>query len=440
MALTTQYTYLTHDIPGIGGILRERPEDFLVEEQPYSDLTGSGDYLYLFIEKTKKTTNDLIRMLSKAFRVSANNIGYAGMKDKHAITRQHVSLLMPEAHFDKAAESDGVRRLEYNPAVKILWADRHNKPLHHGQHGGNRFSIRIRQVNAATALTAKQVLDRLELSGIPNYFGDQRFGYRQNSHLLGKYLLKGEYEPFLEAFLGPNETAPADIPQLAKGRELFSQGKYEEALEVWPRNLRHDRQALDALRQGKNPVQTVSSITKNQREFLANACQSYVFNRIVEERVKRGWFDRLVQGDVGFIHDIRDTFPVTEDDAEAERVKQLEVSPSGPMWGDGMTLPTGDVLTMEEQALHDFDLTAEDMKGPDDRHAVKALGSRRPIRVKLRDPDISGGADEHGPYVKANFELPRGAFATMVLREIMKTDLHRPTARQDNSSEPQNKM
>ncbi|MCG8512096.1 MAG: tRNA pseudouridine(13) synthase TruD, partial [Rhodospirillales bacterium] len=99
------------------------------------------------------------------------------------------------------------------------------------------------------------------------------------------------------------------------------------------------------------------------------------------------------------------------------RMPGLAVSPSGPLWGVKMIKPTGSVLEMEEAALAEMDITEDQLSGADGHEAI---GRRRPMRVPLRAPDVAGGVDEHGAFVKLAFELPRGAYATVVLREVMK--------------------
>ncbi|MCG8512265.1 MAG: tRNA pseudouridine(13) synthase TruD, partial [Rhodospirillales bacterium] len=171
-SLTAQLSYLTSDLPGIGGTLKARPEDFLVEEQPASELTGDGEHLYLFIEKRRRTTIDVVRRLAKAFGVSRGEIGYAGLKDKHAITRQQFSIRLP----DRSIDEKGLAKLQHHPQLTVLWAQRHEVKLRRGHHGGNRFVIRLRDVQATDAIKAKPVLERLATSGVPNFIGEQRFG------------------------------------------------------------------------------------------------------------------------------------------------------------------------------------------------------------------------------------------------------------------------
>lgn len=409
-------TYLTADVPGTGGVIRERQEDFLVEEQPLYEPSGEGEHLYLYIEKKSLTTHDAVRRVARAFRVGKGDVGYAGLKDKHGITRQHLSVYLP----DRGLDSEGLAVLSGNDYLKVLWAERHTNKLRRGHHGGNRFVIRIRQVDPTGVRHAKAVLDRLAAVGAPNVFGPQRFGFRMNTHLLGRALLLGEHDRLLERMLG--EAGDEEREELRAARAAYLAGDLERALERWPRNLRFDRQALDGLRQGKSAADVVHKcIERSQRTFMLSALQSALFNRVVADRIERGWYDRLVPGDLAWKHDSRAVFAVNEATAEIEnaadgRVAKLEVSPSGPMWGVSMTRPEGEPAAVEAAALAAYGLEPADLE----RERRGLEGGRRSLRVRLTDPDLSGGVDEHGSYIRLAFELPRGAYATTVLGEVMK--------------------
>lgn len=422
MTATDSLTYLTPDLPGVGGVLKERNEDFLVEEQPLYEPSGEGEHVYLFIEKNGLTTTEAVHRIARAFHMHRRNIGYAGLKDKHAVTRQHVSLWLPGVDEERVVE--GVERVnETQQKLKIHWHERHANKLKRGHHGGNRFVIRLRGVEPTHVVRAKAVLDVMAKRGVPNYVGDQRFGYRQNSHRTGKALLLGGFEEVIQEMLAAD--APSESAYVKQGRDYFRAGEYEKALEVWPKTLRYDRQLLDALRQGKSPRDAVMRIDGNQRAFLVSAWQSAVFNEVLSERVKSGTFDKLLPGDLAWKHDSRATFEVDdttfeEDNAPGGRVEQGLLSPSGPLWGTEMPRASGEPGRIELEALANSGLTEAQLAGTGEDPKAVAEGRRRPLRILLTDPDVSGGVDEHGPYIKTSFELTRGAYATMVLREVMK--------------------
>ncbi len=414
-SITDSLSYLTADLAGIGGTIKCRPEDFFVEELPLYEAVGEGEHLVLFIQKRRQTTSDVIRRLAKIFHLPRRDVGYAGLKDKHAVTRQHFSVHVPDPTDDEKCLS----RIQFTP-FDLLWARRHRNKLRRGHLRGNRFVIYIRDVDPSSVLVARRVVDQLVRTGVPNYVGHQRFGYRQSNHIWGRHLLLGEWTRMLDHMLGgPDDT---DGPMTRAGREAYDRGDYRSALDAWPRQLRHDRQALDALRQGWSAQRSVLAIDRQQLEFLISALQSSLFNDVLDRRVRDGLFTRLVPGDLAWMADNRSVFEVDAPTAECEnapdgRMASLEVSPSGPMWGRDRTRAKEDPGRWETEAVAARDMSPEDFMHVEH---VDVLGSRRPLRVALSEPEVSGGADDHGPYLRLSFDLPRGSFATVALREIMK--------------------
>lgn len=409
--------YLTPDLPGIGGVIRQRTEDFLVEEQPLYQPAGEGEHVYLYIEKRDMPTLDAARRVAKAFSVRRGAVGYAGLKDKRAITRQHFSVHLPQHGGEDAA----VARLAHHPNLTILWVDRHTNKLRRSHHAGNRFVIRIRNVDAADAVKAKRVIDRLQQIGAPNYVGEQRFGYRHNGDELGRLMLQQQYREMLDLMLGgPSDD---DSPPLRAGRAAYEAGDYIAALGHWPRRMRYERQAIDALRQGKSHEEAVAAIDRSQHELIIHSWQSRIFNAVLDRRIRDGRFDRLVVGDVAMPIGSRGIFPVDAATAELEnapggRMPKLEVSPTGPLWGTEMPRAGGEPDAIEIEMLEAGGIGVDELGRVGD---TGVHGRRRAMRIKLGLPELSGGADEHGPYVKLAFDLPPGSFATMILREVMKT-------------------
>ncbi len=411
-------SYLTQDLPGTDGVIKQRPQDFFVEEQPLYHPAGHGQHVWLYIQKQGRTTTDAIRRLAKLFRVGRGDVGYAGLKDKYAVTRQLFSITMPNHRHDQEL----ISKVQYT-GLRVLWASRHVNKLKRGHLKGNRFVIRVRHPKPGALPLARHVIDRLAASGVANFVGPQRFGYRATNHQLGKLLLQGRWQEMLDLMLG--DPRPTDGPATRAGRQAYESGDYHAALECWPRHLRHDRQALDALRQGKSAQEAVMSIDRQQRVFLVSGLQSIMFNRALHQRIAQGLFHRLIDGDIALKHDNGAVFAVDHNTAEIEnapggRVGKLEVSPTGPMWGTTMPQPTGRVQHWEKNLLIEQGLAETDLVGGPQ---AAAEGRRRSMRAIVADPRVCEGADEHGPYLQVTFGLPPGAFATVVLREIMKPPL-----------------
>lgn len=406
----------TPDLPGVGGRLRARDEDFLVDEMPLYQPSGEGDFIYLFVEKQRLSTMDAVRILARHFGVETSAVSYAGMKDKYAITRQHFSI---DAK-DRPLESVPSMR---DDRLRILWADRHTNRLKLGHLKGNRFSIRIRNVSATDVLRADRVLRALHREGVPNYLGEQRFGSRLNNHLLGICDIRCDAQGLLDTMLLPDAQAP---DRNDSARDHYAQGDFAGAMRALNETAVAEREALRVLARGGTPVQAVRAISKMQRRFWLTALQSAVFNRVLDRRLERGALAQLHEGDLAMKHDNGACFRVdaqtAEDPETRQRLAQLAVSPTGPLWGRKMTRPSGRALEDETAALTDFGLSIDDLT-EGSRHLGKfAGGTRRALRVPLGDPEIEGGADEHGPFIRCAFDLPAGAFATVVMREIMKNE------------------
>ncbi|MDX2116546.1 MAG: tRNA pseudouridine(13) synthase TruD, partial [Planctomycetota bacterium] len=205
--------FLTSDVPGVGGQLRQRDTDFFVEEIPLYEPAGQGEHIYLFVEKRGLSTSQLVHLIARHFGVRPSAVGYAGMKDKHAVTRQIISV-----HTPRRTHAD-FPMLE-NERVTVLNASMHANKLRLGHLRGNRFVVRIRGVDMSKAVPALRVLRTLETMGVPNFAGEQRFGSRQNNHRLGLALIRKEWRPLLDELLGPD---PAFPHINADARALYAQ-------------------------------------------------------------------------------------------------------------------------------------------------------------------------------------------------------------------------
>ena len=203
-------------------------------------------------------------------------------------------------------------------------------------------------------------------------------------------------------------------------RELFDAGRYEEAAALWSAADEAERFAINALSRGCDERAACLAIRKTPRMFWVSALQSAVFNRVVDRRIDDRTLLILLEGDLAWKHDGRSVFLVTPQELAkgelARRLEALEISPSGPMWGWGMMEPRGAVAQLERQAV---EATGMPMAVLLDA-SLGPKGGRRPLRARLGNPEVDSGVDEHAGYIRAAFDLPRGVYATVVLREIMK--------------------
>ena len=175
--------YLTADLPGIGGRLRCTEEDFQVEEIPAYQPDGSGDHVFAWIEKRGLPTPAAAERMARALGVSARDVGWAGMKDRHAVTRQLLS-------FPPPCTPEAVQALQV-PGVAVLWARRHQHKLRTGHLRGNVFRIVVRGVSEEAWWEARRRLEALRIRGMPNRFGSQRFGRDGDNAARAAVLLAG---------------------------------------------------------------------------------------------------------------------------------------------------------------------------------------------------------------------------------------------------------
>lgn len=408
------FPYLTADIPGIGGSIKQRPEDFLVEELPQYDPCGEGEHLYLFVEKKNLSTFEMIDLVAAHFGVQRHAVGYAGLKDKAAITRQVVSVHAPGKKIEDFP-------MLTHDRLGVLWADYHTNKLRPGHLRGNRFSIRVRGTQPTNAVRAHRVLEMLESKGAPNRFGEQRFGVNGANHLLGRALVRFQFEEAISLLLGPN---PLDPDRATASRRAFAAGDLRAALIENPRHARTEDRALRSLIRGRSPRETMLAADESSRKFFLSAFQSAVFNAVLDERLRCGSLAELRPGDLAFKHDNRAVFAVDDPIAAAPdtaaRLTKIEISPSGPMWSATMLRAAGETDAREIAALENFGVTPDELGVFATKTRGMLEGARRPLRVPVIEPAVEGGVDEHGPYVRCAFELPRGSFATVVLREIIK--------------------
>jgi len=406
---------LTKDFPGIGGSLKGRAEDFFVQEIPLYEPSGAGEHVYCEIQKVGLTTFDAVNRIADALRVPTNDIGYAGLKDARAVARQVLSI--------RGTTEDAVMGLSGRiPGLTVLWAARHGNKLRLGHLAGNRFAIKVRDVTPTDVVKLKEPLAEIQRRGLPNYFGEQRFGRRGDNDLLGAALVRGDDAELLSVLLGRPDS-DVDEGQDHQARAMFDRNDLEGAMRAWPRRAGMERRVLARLIKTGRPGAAVRAIDERLRRLWVSALQSRLFNDVLALRVEGGTFDRLLEGDLAYKHANGACFLVKDVAAEQPRAEAFEVSPSGPLFGYRMTLPEGEALRVEQEAFDAAGLTAQDFRS---RAIGKVKGARRPLRVKPADVELAAGVDDHGAHVTVAFTLPPGSFATVLLGELMKTKPHEP--------------
>lgn len=392
--------YRTAALPGVGGRARVVPEDFVVEELPLYGPTGEGQHTLFSIEKRGISTQRAMQQIADALGVPQRLVASAGLKDADAVARQTLSV--------EGVDPQRLLAIDL-PQVKVLWAERHRNRLKIGHLRGNRFTVRIRDVGREALEPAQRILTTLQRQGAPNGFGYQRFGLRGDSHLLGRCLVQGDAVGLMQHLLGlPREE---DSEPVRRARTLYEAGHYAEALEAWPGADRAERRALAILAQGRGIEVAWRQLPRWLPRLLAAAYQSWLFNRLLDERLPS--LGQLERGDLAVKHDNGAFFLVEEPAVEQPRADRLEISPSGPLFGPKTRLAQGLPGIRERDVLNQEGLSLEDWR----LRGVRLDGDRRPFRVPLGEVDI-----RYDQGLLLRFTLPAGAYASNVLDELIKAD------------------
>ncbi len=402
MNIQVLHPYVTSDIPGIGGAIKEAPDDFFVEEIPSYVPSGSGEHLYITIEKRGVTTLEALRRIAQGLKIQERDIGYAGMKDAVGVTRQTFSVQRIAPERALSLDLDGIR---------ILSTERHSNKLKLGHLKGNRFRIIIRGVTVDAAELVPALVDRLRMRGVPNYFGFQRYGAQGNSHLIGAAMLRRDWQECVERLIGDPDAVKDD--EWSAAISAYRQGYAAEALRLLPRHCRSERDVLQRLvaRPGEYE-KAFSAVHPRLKKLYLSAAQSFLFDQTVAHRIDA--IDRVMNGDLACKHVNGACFLVEDAMGEAARAAAFEISASGPMFGCKMKQPDGAVRALEDELLERSGLKLSQFDLPG---GLRMEGERRPLRVPPGDLIWSA----IGETVTVEFTLPKGSYATSLLRELTKT-------------------
>ncbi len=352
-----------------GGHIGPQAEHFEVEELPAYPLSGDGEHLFLWVEKTGRTTTEVAQRIARAAGVRPRDVGYAGMKDKIAITRQWFSLCSKEK--SPAAWDLG-------DDARVLDATRHKNKLRTGHLAGNRFRITLVDVPSGGAERADEIAAQIRSLGLPNYFGQQRFG-RDGRNLHEAHI-------WLDGLAGPGDPPKATASPHSD------------------RSPTSDNDQMDGHRRRRR-----GPGTRFANKMLPSVLQSEVFNRYTAARLAA--VDLLLKGEVVRLGESSRCFTVEDVDAELPRLVAGEIHRTGPMPGPKTLQASGAPLELEERILGELGLTAERRKALE----THAPGARRDLLI--HPENLEATAPSTGTIV-LEFSLRAGGYATQVAREF----------------------
>ena len=348
MQLHTEHWQYLNDTPVASGLLKQHIADFKVTEELGYTLSGDGEHIYVELEKTQLNTAYVAEQLASFCGLPLRQVTYAGRKDKYAVTRQWFGVHVPgktEFNWD-AFTLEGTR---------ILQVQRHNKKLRTGQLKGNHFEITLRAVTDPDAVVNR--LQQAARTGVPNYYGSQRFG----------------------------------VQRISEEGEVNRGG-----------NLMLAERMLNG------------EVIKNRkkRSMALSALRSWLFNEMLSNRIARGCLHTITPGDVINLAGSNSIFVADEDiQPLSERLTRQDLSTTIPLWGKGDIGSAGDARIMElESAAAYPEVTAflADQKLSMERRAAIIW----PQRLEC---------NQQGDTLIIRFFLPSGCFATTVLRECLLT-------------------
>ncbi|HXY47724.1 MAG TPA: tRNA pseudouridine(13) synthase TruD [Thermoplasmata archaeon] len=411
--------YVT-DTPGVDAAMKGTPEEFRVNEiSSYPVPDPSGPYTVLRIVSREWEQHELSAALARRIGLPPHAIAWSGTKDRRAVAERLASY-----------RGDPPDRELGLPGVELVEAYRARDGLVLGHHYGNSFQIHVGPLEALRA-TAQPAYDATEaalraLGGFPNFFGPQRFGeVRPVTHEVGRALVRGDPQAAVDIYL------TGIPPGTLGGRGDAARRAYAEhrdpvrALREMPPDYRFERALLERLARGQDARQALHGLSRDLRLLFVHAFQSFVFNRWLSARRRAGISlvspvvgDRVLR--VGRDGTVRGTEPVpvgTDNEREcAELVARGGAWVAGPLVGSDTPRTEGPIGALLDDLLEHEGVDRLGFRIPF-APEISSRGAWRPVVLPV--PPISRTTDETGIWFR--FALPKGAYATVLLREFLKS-------------------
>jgi len=351
--------YLNHS--QIDVYFKQSKDDFVVTEIPLYEFTGEGEHVILKIRKKDLTTWDALEIIASKVGCRSRDIGYAGLKDKNAMTVQYISIL-------KKFE-DKIDTFEH-PQIKILEKTYHNNKIKTGHLKGNKFFIRLKRVQPMHKMKIEAALAQIATHGIPNYFGFQRFGNDGDNYLKGKDIIDGKLKE-----------------KKRKLKQMYINAYQSYLFNSWLSKRIEVSKLIDG--------------------FKANEIASKVGLDVdtIKEIQKQKHPLKILKGDVFSHYPYGRLFYVENMEEEAEKFYNRDRVPTGLLAGSKAKFAIDDALKFEEEFIED----------------TKENGARRFAWVF--PSEISSEYKEVKAWFELSFELPKGSYATEVISELLHIDL-----------------
>ena len=413
------------DTDGTGGHLKTLPEDFIVRE--ISDpprQKDNGEYSIATVTARNWETNRMVRLMSRSMGVSRDRIGFAGTKDKRAITTQLMSVYGTEELWQKVDLKD----------LKIENIYRGARGIEIGDLIGNDFEISVKNCTMDPSQIRETVDSDISIikqtGGFPNYFGVQRFGaVRPVTHRVGERLVRGDIKGAVMTYI--SFTTDEEEERLRLIRERFQKADVSEWAEIrqtMPPAMAFERMMLSKLIENPDDwVGAIEILPANLQMMFVHAYQSLLFNEMLSRRMDAGLpLNMPVEGDIIIPLDAN-KIPLHENpilttskniDLVTRQVRAGRAFVTITLFGSDGELAEGEMGEIERKVIEENKLSHEDFVIPELSRCT-SKGSRREILCPLKD--IGYEMNDEG--YKLKFSLPKGNYATCLLREFMKSEM-----------------
>jgi tRNA pseudouridine13 synthase len=399
------------DAGGIGGKLRSTAEDFLVEEIPLPPSNTSGPYLVCRLTKKNWEHQHAIKEIAKRLGISHRRIGWAGTKDRRAITTQLITIykVAPEA-------VENVRLRD----ITLEAVGQQNVQLSLGDLKGNRFDVAIRECNAADLEKRVQEIAISVSSGVPNYYGLQRFGgIRPVTHKVGERILSGDFEGAVVTYIG--QAFPLEQENIRHIRTAFSKTRDPQpALRELPTSMAYERAMLQYLcNHPDDYAGALRDLPPKLLSMFVSAFQSYLFNEALSWRIGQGVsFTEPQPGDrLLFANGKEDVVNAGNAATAAQHISRGRCSIALFMPGKEQFSPRSGSEQYMAGIMEQRGIGAEQFRQASAFVKTRFDGALRPVALRT---EIEAGVEGSG--VRLQFTLPPGHYATTVAREFMKAD------------------
>jgi len=396
--------------PPMGGEIKKEPEDFRVEEVIELSLAEEGDFAVIRVEKKNWETLKFVRALARSLGVSQKRISFAGTKDKRALTVQYFSV--------SGVKREQLERVSLKDA-KIEFLGYSKREIRLGDLLGNLFRVRVSGAKDGELFEATR--EELREKGIPNFFGEQRFGTRGLTHEVGKLILQGNYvEAFWTFVAKPSEAEGEELRKLRE--ELWNSRDPVYGIKELPKHLNYEKTLLQKLREGKSEEEALLSLPKTLKMMFVHAYQSYVFNKLLSQRIEDfGELKTVLEGDWACFITYKTKKPSFTDFAKvglnksriefliAENLAVLAL----PLVGYETKLEGWSRIALDFLAEDNLEISSFKTKHKE----FSSSGSYRAACLPLAVTELKFEGESF------DFYLPAGCYGTVLLREFIKSQL-----------------